>query len=191
MQSFSKWTTAAEVAHVYGTEISGKTIIITGVGPNGLGAALCEAIAAHGPRLLILTGRDVERVRTVVETVSAKYPEVQTAVVRMDLASRESVREAAAEIARLSDRVHVLVNNAGVMCIPSRTLTSDGIETHLAVNYVGPFLLTRLIAKQLAADRGRVVNVSSSAHAVSPFRFSDAQFDTDTDTRPEALPLDQ
>lgn len=186
MQSFNEWTSAAEVARAYGTEVSGKTIIITGVGPDGLGVALCEAVAPHNPGLLILAGRDLGRVRTVAEAVSAKHPDLRTAVVRVDLASRESVRQAADEIGRLCDRVHVLVNNAGVMCIPHRTVTGDGTEMHLAVNYVGPFLLTRLIGKQLAAaDPGRVVNVSSSSHTVSPFRFSDAQFDTP----PATLPL--
>jgi NAD(P)-dependent dehydrogenase (short-subunit alcohol dehydrogenase family) len=77
-----------------------------------------------------------------------------------DFAEQSEVRELAS---RLPDRIDVLVNNAGIF--PGRrSVTGDGIERTLAVNYLAPYLLTRLLLPALAGG-GRVVNVSSVAHA--------------------------
>lgn len=88
---------------------------------------------------------------------------------------------ASSEIKQLCTSIDLLVNNAGVMCFPRHCLTEDDVEIHLAVNYIGHFLLTKLLAEQLVGPasspgKGRIVNVSSSAHTVSPFRFSDPNF---------------
>jgi NAD(P)-dependent dehydrogenase (short-subunit alcohol dehydrogenase family) len=199
MAGFNKDTDAFEVADFYKCEIKDKTsrplpsllmhltdiddkVIVTGVSPNGLGAATCEAIAPHGPRLLILTGRNTERPQAVAKSILARYADLNLHVVHMDLSSSKSVKQAATEIETLCATntccIDVLINNAGVMCIPNHTLTEEGLEMHLQVNYLGHFLLTRLLGDKLktSPSRGRVVNVSSSAHAVSPFRFSNPNF---------------
>ncbi|KAF4415040.1 retinol dehydrogenase 13 [Fusarium acutatum] len=108
----------------------------------------------------------------------------------MDLTLTKSVENAAQEIKKVASRMHVLVNNAGVMCIPDRTLTELGIEAHFAINYVGHFLLTKLLAEHLRSPEasGRVINVSSSAHTVSPFRFGDPHFIRSSDLPPDQEP---
>ncbi|RAO67251.1 uncharacterized protein BHQ10_003263 [Talaromyces amestolkiae] len=71
---------------------------------------------------------------------------------------------------RRESALHLLINNAGVMCVPYEE-TKDGFEMQLAVNYVGHFLLTRLMLPILvttskSAHEGevRIVNVSSDGH---------------------------
>lgn len=147
-------------------------VVVTGVGPNGLGSAVIEALAPHSPGLLIMTGRDPKRPTAVAEALQTQHRHLKTAVVHMDLSSSKSVKDASCQIRTLCTHIDMLVNNAGVMCIPSLTLTEEEVESHLSVNYLGPFLLTWLLAGHL----GRIVNVSSGAHAVSPFRFSDPHF---------------
>lgn len=59
--SFGFDSTATEVASHYANEIKGKTVLITGVSPNGLGAEAAISIAKNQPKLLILAGRSIEK----------------------------------------------------------------------------------------------------------------------------------
>lgn len=59
--SFGFDSTASEVASHYANEIKGKTVLITGVSPNGLGAEAAISIAKSQPKLLILAGRSIEK----------------------------------------------------------------------------------------------------------------------------------
>ncbi|GKU07862.1 unnamed protein product [Fusarium langsethiae] len=107
----------------------------------------------------------------------------------MDHGLFKSAENAAQEIKKVASRIHVLVSDAGVMCIPDRTSIEQGIEAHLAINYVGHFLLIKLLIEQLISSeaslvQGRVINVSSSAHTASPFRFSDPRFIESSDLLP-------
>lgn len=95
----------------------------------------------------------------------------------MDLSSQASVRSAARAIASLTKRLDILINNAGIS-VAHRELSPEGIEISFATNHVGHFLLTTLLTPLLIPG-GRVVNVSSSAHRISPMRFSDINFDND------------
>lgn len=101
---------------------------------------------------------------------------VKTVVV--DLSSQASVRSAAKQIVSLTDRLDILINNAGIS-VAKRQLSSERIEITFATNHVGHFLLTTLLTPLLAqaSPGARVVNVSSSAHRISPMRFSDINFD--------------
>jgi NAD(P)-dependent dehydrogenase (short-subunit alcohol dehydrogenase family) len=73
------------------------------------------------------------------------------------------------------DRLDVLVNNAGVD-VGSRSVTPEGLELTLAVNYVAPFLLTTLLLDVLKASApSRIVNVASAAHRAGRIDFDDLQ----------------
>ena len=73
------------------------------------------------------------------------------------------MRSAAAAFIARGVPLHALVNNAGVAGV--RGLTRDGFELTFGVNYLGPFLLTRLLEPALrVAAPARVVNVASNAH---------------------------
>lgn len=100
----------------------------------------------------------------------------------MDLSSQASVRSAAREIALLTNHLDILINNAGIS-VAHKQLSSEGIEITFATNHIGHFLLTILLTPLLlrASPGARVVNLSSSAHRISPMRFSDINFDNDVD----------
>ena len=83
----------------------------------------------------------------------------------LDLCSFFSIHTFVQEFLAEHTRLHLLVNNAGVMMAPY-ALTSDGLESTIGTNHFGHFLLTNLLLDTLLATRGaRVVNVSSLAHA--------------------------
>ena len=149
--------------------------MLTGVGPGGLGETLAQGLVSQEPALLILTGRTLEKVESVVANFPAHAP-IQ--IVKLDVADFDSVRSAVKEITSFAKQIDILINNAGVMNIPERQLSEDGFEMHLAVNYLGPFLLTTsLIDQSLVARDSRIVNVGSNGYFFSPFRFTDYNFD--------------
>jgi NAD(P)-dependent dehydrogenase (short-subunit alcohol dehydrogenase family) len=85
-------------------------------------------------------------------------------LVRIDLASLDSVEDAAEDIADRAGHLDILVNNAGVMA-PTPDVTADGFEVQLGTNHLGHFALTgRLLPLLLAAEAPRVVTVSSLMH---------------------------
>lgn len=107
----------------------------------------------------------------------------------VDLASQDSVRAAAPQIKAVTNRIHVLINNAGIST-GIRVLSPDDIDVTFAVNHLGHFLLTNLLLPLIlrAGPGAHIVNVISTAHRLSPMRFSDYSFDTEGRV---ALPADE
>jgi NAD(P)-dependent dehydrogenase (short-subunit alcohol dehydrogenase family) len=81
----------------------------------------------------------------------------------LNLASLTSIREFAQKLSSMVDHVDVLINNAGVMGVPSRKETADGFELQFGTNHLGNFLLTSLVMPLLRRSKQtpRVVTVSS------------------------------
>lgn len=149
------------------------------MGPNGLGAALAQNLAAQAPTLLILAGRTPSKVHTVTKAIAEEFPDVLTRVLTVDLSSFQSIKSAAREVNDYKEHnIDILVNNAGIMNIPERRLSTDGFELHLATNYLGAYLFTNsIMAKLTISGQARIVNVGSNGYVFSPFRFADYNFD--------------
>lgn len=168
-------------------------VVITGVSPNSLGEATALALAASNPGLLILASRTLSKVENVAATIRSRFQNVKLQVVVLDLASPDSIRAAVAQIVRQTDRLDLLINNAGIS-LGARRSAPDGLELTFATNHVGPFLFTEHLLPLLRSSAQaqttprmtRVVNLSSAAHYICPFRFSDHNFEGD---RP--LPADE
>ena len=185
-------TPASEVAAALSPSIAGKTILVTGVLPGGLGAHFVKVVAAHRPRLLILADRGGPPLAAYAAELQAAHPEVAVRTLEVDLGSFARIRSAAAELLawpELNGRggdsgngggkggIDVLVTNAGVMS-PTYQTTADGLELHFGVNYVGHFLFVNLVMPKLLESRAgaRVVNVSSNGHRSSDIRWDDLNF---------------
>ncbi|KAH8722582.1 hypothetical protein GQ44DRAFT_807363 [Phaeosphaeriaceae sp. PMI808] len=173
-------TGGLEVAKAFADNINGKNVLITGVSPESIGSSIALSIASQSPALLLLASRTQNKVEEVLKTIRDKYPDVVAGIVLLDLMSQESVKVAAAEVASLTDRLDLIINNAGFMN-QSRTTTKEGIEGQFGVCHIGHFLLTNLLAPKLLAaatssnapGSTRVINLTSLGHRISPVRFSD------------------
>lgn len=183
--NFGEKTTGQTVVEAYPNQVVGKTILITGANPGGIGYSTAVALAHASPKLLILAGRSADKLVKTAESVKAVNDKVTVKALILDLSNQESCRKAAKEVLDDSNINHIdiLVNNAGVMNIPERTLSPDGIEMQFATNHIGHFLFTNLIMPKLVnlssnASNGsvRIVNVSSRAVVYAPVRFSDYNF---------------
>jgi NAD(P)-dependent dehydrogenase (short-subunit alcohol dehydrogenase family) len=155
--------------------IDGKTVVITG-GNSGIGFETAVALATMGARTLI-TARNAERGERALARIKERSGSDEVELVVFDLASLASVRAGAAEILARCPKLHVLVNNAGLV-LSTRQVTVDGYEATFAINHLGPFLLTELLLDRLEESApSRIVNVSSTAHAGARrgMRFDDLQ----------------
>ncbi|HSB55933.1 MAG TPA: SDR family oxidoreductase, partial [Gemmatimonadales bacterium] len=130
-------------------------------------------LARMGATVLV-TARDPGRGRDTAEEIRRDTGR-EVAVLPADLASQASVRELAAEVRRRTDRLHVLLNNAGAI-YTTRQLSPDGHELTLALNHLGYFLLTNLLLDLLRSGApSRVVNVASAAHRRGRIDWDDLQ----------------
>ncbi|KAI2636485.1 putative short-chain dehydrogenase [Hypomontagnella submonticulosa] len=183
---YTKKTEALEVAADFADGVRGKTIVITGVNPGGIGFSTAQAFASQSPAHLILAGRTLSKLQESVKKLKADYPGVDYRPLVLDLSKQKAVRAAAAEVLSWADvpTIDIIVNSAGVMNLPERILTEDGIETQFATNHVGHFLFTCLLMPKLikAAERNpkgatRIINVSSLSPTMGVMRWSDLNFE--------------
>jgi NAD(P)-dependent dehydrogenase (short-subunit alcohol dehydrogenase family) len=135
--------------------MQGKTVVVTGASA-GIGAAVARRFTELGATVVIV-GRSPQRTAAVAEAIGAE-PHVA------DFSRLADVRQLADTIRSHHAAIDILVNNAGGM-FSRRTVTDDGHEMTLQVNYLAPVLLTTLLLDQLtsAAD-GRVIFTGSVAY---------------------------
>jgi NAD(P)-dependent dehydrogenase (short-subunit alcohol dehydrogenase family) len=162
-----RWT-AAEVP-----DQSGRTAVVTGANA-GLGLATARVLAARGATV-VLACRDIVKAERAAGRIRTEAGRANVRVVRLDLSSLASVREAADELGCDYPSLDLLINNAGVMAVPYQR-TEDGFELTLATNHLGHFALTGLLLERLLATAGsRIVTVSSIAHRRGVMNFGDLQ----------------
>ena len=152
--------------------LQGHVALVTGAS-SGLGIATVEGLARLGAEVQLVV-RDVEKGERVAAELRTRVPNSQLEVRRCDLADLEDVRRFAAETT--TDRVDVLVHNAGVMP-PQRTESPQGHELTMAVHVLGPVLMTELLRPQLAAsESARVVLVTSGGMYAQKLRADDPEY---------------
>jgi len=148
--------------------------VVTG-GNAGLGYFAAEQLAATGARV-VLACRNAARAQAAKASIGRRVPGAYVDRMKLDLASLDSVRLAAEEIAELG-RVDGLVLNGGTTTPPRRRETSaDGHELVFATNYLGHFaLLAQAWPALYAAEDARVVGVGSLATQVVRLDADDLQ----------------
>ncbi|XP_053553818.1 retinol dehydrogenase 12 [Bombina bombina] len=154
-------------------KLHGKVVIVTGAN-TGIGKETARDLARRGARV-ILACRDVLRGEGAACEIRASTGNDQVVVRKLDLANTKSVKEFAENIHKDEKKIHILINNAGVMMCPY-TKTADGFEMQIGVNHFGHFLLTYLLLDLLKqSSPARIINVSSLAHLFGAIKFNDIQ----------------
>ena len=166
--------TAPAVAQPRATDLpmKGQVVLITG-STDGLGREVARRVAARGAHVIV-HGRNAERGTAVVDEI-AQEGTGSARFYAADLASLDEVRTFAQAILRDYDRLHVLINNAGVL-LNDRQVSRDGHEMHFAVNYLSHFLLTRMLLPMIVESApARIISVASVAQ--SPIDFDDVMLE--------------
>ncbi len=139
----------------------GRRVIVTGAN-TGLGYQTALALAAAGAEV-VMAVRDLDRGQAAAQRIRDEVVDAKLRIIHLDLADLRSVHDFAVTEAAAGP-VDLLVNNAGLMLVPNRVLTSDGFESQMGVNHLGHFALTAgLLPALLQAEAGRVVSVTSIA----------------------------
>ena len=163
-----KWT-AAQI----GSQ-SGRVALITGAN-SGIGYQAAVELARRGAHVL-LGARNAAKGRAALERLGREAPGSSAELVELDMASLVSIRAFASGFAARGIALDLLINNAGVMALPARELTSDGFERQFGTNHLGHFALTGLLMPQLlAAPAPRVVTVASLAHRNGKMEWDNLQ----------------
>lgn len=158
-----------------------KTAVVTGAS-SGVGRAGAIALAKRGWNVIGL-GRDPRRSAEALEAIGAAAGAgAQIEMITGDLASLAETARMADAILEVTDRIHVLCNNAGGVR-SERIVTDEGNEATFAGNHLGHFLLTKRLIPALrrgAADgTARIISVSSEGHRQAPdFDWDDLQAKT-------------
>lgn len=167
---FGSESTAADV--ISGVDIAGRTAIVTGAS-SGIGIETARALAGAGARVTLAV-RNTDYGERVAAEIRDSTGNGGVDVGAVDLADLSSV---AAFVRAWSGPLDILVNNAGVMAVPELTMSVSGHEMQFAANHLGHFTLALgLHAALAAADRARIVSVSSAGHLRSPVVFDDIDY---------------
>ena len=157
-------------------DLRGRTVAITGP-TSGIGEAAAGWYARLGADL-ILIARNEEKVASLAARLEEETGNTTISSVTADLGDLESVRAAGARIAETHDRLDVLVHNAGSLFNERRT-QPDGTETTVAVQVIGPFLLTGLLLDRIAPG-GRVLTMSSGGMYAVPLTVTGLEMDEES-----------
>lgn len=153
-------------------EMSDKVCVVTGA-TGGIGKVAAIGLARRGASVVLVCrdrGRG-EEVRAAIREETGKEADLRIA----DLGSQADIRRVAGEILDRYPRIHVLLNNAGVVNL-KRQVTVDGLEATFAVNHLAYFMLTNLLLDRLRESApARIINVSSDAHRLAPLDLDDLQ----------------
>lgn len=142
-----------------------KVIVITGAS-DGIGAAAARSLAQSAHQV-VLVGRSPEKTNRVAAELGADSHIA-------DFADLGAVRALAATLQAKYPRIDVLANNAGgVSAAKSWQVTVDGHERTFQVNYLAPFLLTRLLLDRLIESKATVISTSSVGHRLVRIDLAD------------------
>ncbi|MEL6890148.1 MAG: SDR family oxidoreductase [Actinomycetota bacterium] len=155
-----------------------RTFLVTG-GNAGTGFAATRILLSKGARVVMLN-RSSERSMAAVAKLQDEFGgDADVSFVAMDLASLDSVRNAAAEVLDSVPRIDALVCNAAIAQVPTQQFTVDGHESMLGTNHYGHFLLAGLLFERIEESKGRIVVVASLGYkmGIRTIQFDDMNWD--------------
>lgn len=144
----------------------GRAVLVTGA-TSGIGFHTAKELAASGASVLI-TGRDRERGEHAAKAIASAAGHDRAAFIQADHSTVGANSQLGGTVTArlgqlgLAPRLDVLVNNVGGI-FATRTVTHDGYEATLAVNFLAPVVVTHSVLPLLhASGSPRCVNVTSS-----------------------------
>lgn len=151
--------------------LTGRNALVTGAN-SGLGLETARGLARAGATVF-MGCRNADKAEQAMASIKQDHPEADLRFIALDLADLASVQHCARQLIEQTERLDLLINNAGVMALPERQ-TADGFEMQIGTNHLGHFALTgQLLDHVEAAEAGRVVTVSSIFHKLGRINLDD------------------
>ncbi|MBD3195792.1 MAG: SDR family NAD(P)-dependent oxidoreductase [Candidatus Lokiarchaeota archaeon] len=144
------------------TDLSNRKCIITGAN-SGIGKETTLGLAKMGASIIMLC-RNEEKGENVLREIKNSSGNQSVEVMIADMQDYDSIRKFVENYKSIHNKLHILINNAGIMK-KKRETNNLGHETTLATNYLGHFLLTNLLLETLQSSApARIINVTSKSH---------------------------
>ncbi|KAF7370816.1 Short-chain dehydrogenase reductase family [Mycena sanguinolenta] len=153
-------------------DLTGKVILVTG-GTAGIGKEAILVFAKHNPQRLYFSGRNAEQAAQIIAEIKSTSPSVDVVFLECDLTSLPSVEKAAKLVVSQTDRLDILICNAGVMNVPP-ALTKEGYEVHFGINHVSHALFIKLLlptllrTAEVPGSDVRIVSLTSRGFTMHP-----------------------
>lgn len=156
-------------------DLGGRTAVVTG-GNIGLGFRSALELARKGAQVVIAC-RSIDKGGAAARRILSELPAARVETVALDLTDPASIERFAGSVASRTDRLDILLNNAGVVNLESLRRTAAGHEMHMATNHYGHFLVTgRLFPLLVGTPGARVVTVTSGAYRSGVIEFDDVDW---------------
>lgn len=154
-------------------DLTGKRCVVTG-GTSGLGLATAQQLCDMGACVIIISSKSGKEAQTLAHLKSHSTlsdPSIldsRVSFIHADFRDPAEVSAAVLNIRRqlgsAQQGIDILVNNAGALLEESVFLPKAGVEEHIAINFLSPYLLTEGLLPQIRKARGRVVYVTCAGH---------------------------
>jgi NAD(P)-dependent dehydrogenase (short-subunit alcohol dehydrogenase family) len=156
-------------------DLTGKVCAITGAN-SGIGLAAARQLARRGATVYLLV-RNLERGAAAQARICEEAGHSRVYVEAIDLSSLTTVRACADRVKTQTQRLDILINNAGD-AFERRQLSMDGIELTFATNVLGPFVLTNALIPLLQNSApAHIINVSSGGMYLAKLDLNDLQYE--------------
>lgn len=152
-------------------DLKGRLAIVTGSN-SGTGYETALVLAGRGADVII-AARNAAKAEAARRRILSAHPRASVRFEPLDLASQASVTGFAERMVWEKRPIDILINNAGVMALPTRAVSVDGFEMQMATNYFGHFALTARLLPLLKEGVARVVQLSSIVHRQGRIRLDD------------------
>ena len=149
----------------------GKVAIVTGAN-SGIGYEVTLSLIKKDFEV-VMACRNMQKAEKAKVKILHVYPRAIITLMKVDTSSLKEVKIFADQFHQHYNKLHLLINNAGIMMSPYK-VTEDGFENQLATNYIGHFALTGLLLPTLISTVGsRIVTLSSLSYKWSKIIFDD------------------
>ena len=157
-------------------DLSGRLAIVTGA-TGGLGLETAIVLAGKGAEV-VLAARNPAKGAEAERLIRSRHPNAPVRFDLLDLASLACVQAFAERHLATGRPIDILIDNAGIMALPTRQTTVDGFEMQFGTNYLSHFALVGRLLPLLTAAKARVVQLSSVAHRSGHIRLDDLNYQT-------------
>ena len=152
----------------------GKVAIVTGAN-SGIGFEVTLGLVKKDFEV-IMACRNIQKAEEAKVKILTIHPNAKVNPMKVDTSSLDEVKKFANLFLKKYNKLHLLVNNAGIMMSPYK-ITKDGFENQFATNYIGHFALTGLLLPILTNTKdSRIISLSSLSYKWSEILFDDFQF---------------
>ncbi|KAL3465507.1 hypothetical protein BJX64DRAFT_252552 [Aspergillus heterothallicus] len=130
-----------------------KVVIVTG-NASGIGLELCSVLYNAGATVYMAAHSEA-KAKAAIESITASKVKPSTVgkliFLHLDLSDLRAIRPFVQFFLAQESRLDLLFNNADCAGVPLSKLTAQGLESHIGINCVGPYLLTQLLAPTLVS----------------------------------------